>query len=379
MLAGNKIDWNDDDCWTRQQNVPWIGAKARPKACIWAFGCAWGCINTESSSQRALKPYPAILIESALETRFRSHLALAFLSENVARFAQKPHCAGQPTLNSMWWLLALSLSLAETRDVPHAVPSDGCTEGSSFLQTQAAEVRRGGRVPEYLELKAMGQKVWKDIPLLELMRLMSTDMNGRFCNMCGHPDPQKPVGNYAQRKDCGNHSVLEHPESLLQPIADFNKGNTNGWCELNMQKVCADALYNKNFLIQAKQINTTGSPVLLYDANYCYHNGWLEADYRSLQLDYEGMKAKADKFCEARREKIKSITMAEMAVVYLTSFARGKPSKEEAQFVADWTCAMGSSGCDMTYCAYSFCKKPDGTFGTLQECPGWDSDKGMPV
>ena len=36
-----------------------------------------------------------------------------------------------------------------------------------------------------------------------------------------------------------------------------------------------DAVYNKNYMIQAKQVNTTGSPALLYDATYCYHNGWL--------------------------------------------------------------------------------------------------------
>ena len=279
----------------------------------------------------------------------------------------------------MWWLLALSLSLAETRDVPNTAPSDEGTEGSSFLQTQAAEVRRGGRVPEYLELKAMGQKAWKDIPLLDATRGMNTDMNGRFCTLCGHPDPQKPWGNYTERKDCGNHSVLEHPESLFKPLADFDRGNSNGFCELNMQKMCADALYNKNFLIQARQINSTGTAVLLYDATYCDHLGWLGADYRSLQFDYEGMKSKADKFCEARIEKAKNRTMADMLAIYFPSFAPGQPSKEEAQLVADWTCAMGSSGCDMTYCAYSYCKKPDGTFGTLQECPGWDPDKGMPI
>jgi len=41
MLAGNKIDWNDGDSWTRLQNVPWrrwiemVGAAAAADHLIW--------------------------------------------------------------------------------------------------------------------------------------------------------------------------------------------------------------------------------------------------------------------------------------------------------------------------------------------------------
>lgn len=42
-----------------------------------------------------------------------------------------------------------------------------------------------------------------------------------------------------------------------------------------------------------------------------------------------------------------------MMAVYGPSFMRGEPSKEDALFLGAWTCAMGASGCDMTYCAYS--------------------------
>eukprot|EP00913_Durusdinium_trenchii_P008383 g7875.t1 len=67
-----------------------------------------------------------------------------------------------------------------------------------------------------------------------------------------------------------------------------------------------------------------------------------------------------------------------MMAVYGPSFMRGEPSKEDALFLGAWTCAMGASGCDMTYCAYSYCQKPDGSFGAYHECEGWDPEKGMP-
>ena len=40
---------------------------------------------------------------------------------------------------------------------------------------------------------------------------------------------------------------------------------------------------------------------------------------------------------------------------------------------------MGASGCDMTYCAYSFCELGNGKFGMYDECEGWDPVKGMPI
>ncbi|CAK9051851.1 unnamed protein product [Durusdinium trenchii] len=281
------------------------------------------------------------------------------------------------------WLLALGV-LAETRDVPqHSAPLDACdtceSEGNLLLQSQATEVRRGRGSME-LELKAMaGQKIWdwKDKPMM--LPGYTMDMNGRSCSLCGTPDASELWGDYKQRTDCGNHSIQEHPDIIFKPLKDFVHGDNNAWCELNVQKMCADAVYNKNYMIQAKQVNTTGSPALLYDATYCYHNGWLGAEYRALQFDFDAMKAKADKFCEQRLKLTKNMTLADMMAVYGPSFMRGEPSKEDALFLGAWTCAMGASGCDMTYCAYSYCQKPDGSFGAYHECEGWDPEKGMPV
>ena len=52
------------------------------------------------------------------------------------------------------------------------------------------------------------------------------DMNGRSCNLCSMPLPERSDRNYVQRTDCGNHSVFEHPEVWYKPIFQFNKEDT---------------------------------------------------------------------------------------------------------------------------------------------------------
>eukprot|EP00913_Durusdinium_trenchii_P008382 g7874.t1 len=253
---------------------------------------------------------------SAFVTTMKSFVGMGILSLAGSLLGAKRlsvTTCGNPThfvaLNSMWWLLALGV-LAETRDVPqHSAPLDACdtceSEGNLLLQSQATEVRRGRGSME-LELKAMaGQKIWdwKDKPMM--LPGYTMDMNGRSCSLCGTPDASELWGDYKQRTDCGNHSIQEHPDIIFKPLKDFVHGDNNAWCELN------DAVYNKNYMIQAKQVNTTGSPALLYDATYCYHNGWLGAEYRALQFDFDAMKAKADKFCEQRLKLTKNMTLAE--------------------------------------------------------------------
>ena len=120
-----------------------------------------------------------------------------------------------------------------------------------------------------------------------------------------------------------------------------------------------------------------------YDPIYCEQNGWLSDDYRALQHDFEGMKVKAEEFCNlrqsmtfkrilpftgrmgmshqsahksavslcnsgnSRREVWKNMTLDEMVQVYYPSKARGRPTLEEGQLIGSWTCAMGSALCDM--------------------------------
>ena len=73
------------------------------------------------------------------------------------------------------------------------------------------------------------------------------------------------------------------------------------------------------------------------------------------------------------------IDMMENYLIDLPVLPLARPTPDHAHHVAAWTCAMGSSACDMAYCAYSYCVLEDGSIGTYQDCPGWDPVKGMPV
>eukprot|EP00435_Cladocopium_sp_Y103_P051303 s2360_g15.t2 len=219
---------------------------------------------------------------------------------------------------------------------------------------------------------------------------VAMDMNGRMCEMCGTPLPERSGSrSYVQRRDCGNQSIFEHPENFKKPLVQFTRfwanwraangsqPETNAWCELNAQKVCADTLHNKDALYQAKAIDIRLEAVAQkYDPVYCEQNGWLTDDYRALQHDFEAMKVKAEEFCSSRRAQWENMTLDDMVKVYYPSKARGLPTPEEGRLIGSWTCAMGSALCDMGYCAYTYCRKADGSFGIYDDCEGWDPVKG---
>jgi len=190
------------------------------------------------------------------------------------------------------------------------------------------------------------------------------------------------------RTDCGNHSYLLEPLiAFTTPLIKFSRQasegqpETNAWCELNAQKVCADSLYNRDFLYQAKAVDypRTG---FVYDQWYCHYNGWINQEIRELSHDFDAMKKRAEEECQSEKYAHTgwntTLTLGDMTAAYLPGLARGRPNKEEALLVGAWTCAMGSSGCDMAYCSYSFCDKGNGKFGVYDDCEGWDPVKGMP-
>ena len=149
--------------------------------------------------------------------------------------------------------------------------------------------------PEATKQPAEGTKESKNPEL-------SIDMNGRECHLCGLPFPERSDRRYVQRRDCGNESIFEHPENRRKPLIQFNRPGSTAYCELNVQKMCADAIYNRDFLFQTKAIDArsekgSGS----FNMNYCYLNGWLAPEIKALQHDYEGMKLKAEDFCKAQK------------------------------------------------------------------------------
>lgn len=215
------------------------------------------------------------------------------------------------------------------------------------------------------------------------------DHNGRMCRLCGKPLKSRlPEDAEYQsfRTDCG--SVTAPLVKFNTPLVNFQKNTvpgreTNAFCELNMQKTCADAIANRDYMYYAKAVDVTGNDkVQKYDGAYCLLNGWLEKEIVSLAhaQDFEGMKRVANHQCQTKYAKYnwEKITLTKMSAQYMPGLMlRGVPSKSEAEYLGAWNCAMGDAGCDMTYCAYTYCDKGDGTTAAYGECDTWGPLDGM--
>jgi len=244
------------------------------------------------------------------------------------------------------------------------------------------------------------------------------DMNGNQCSLCGPPVPGRGYDgkavysstvtpgtvvhapDYIVRDDCGNHSgFYEPPWTQFVPVDKFNQksqaafpGWTNAWCERNSQKVCADALVNRDYLYQAKTL-VIGRD-FAYDFYYCKYNGWLSVESRTIVTQgFDALHNHSIDFCAERNKEypLDSITSASMLAAYMPGMAIGRPSPEQARYIGAWTCAMGGadgentgSGCDMAYCHYTYGEIDPAVgsskaFCVYDDCEGWDPKTGMPV
>lgn len=271
---------------------------------------------------------------------------------------------------------------------------------SSFLQVGLVEDKASmlpfaGNIPA--GLRTLGGGRLGDQPPQSVTSSMSewfvtVDVNGRLCMICGEPSAHRSDRDYEKRTDCGNQSLIEHLGNVDVPLISFSRQadgeqpETNAFCELNVQKVCADSIYNKDFLFQAKSIYIPESEpcgeTCAYDWWYCKYNGWLKPEIVALMHDFDGMKAESERQCNTKYAKYgwnSTFTQRDQMDAYLPGMARGKPTEDEALIVGAWTCAMGSAGCDMAYCAYTYCDYGDDVVRTYGECEGWDPVKGMPM
>lgn len=232
----------------------------------------------------------------------------------------------------------------------------------------------------------------RDIKSEEAETLASIDHNGNMCMLCSKPLPERVDRAYSEfRTDCGHRSSPTGPSKadLTKPIVEFlqevdssRQSITNGFCELNFAKSCADAIANKDYSYWPKTFDLKEhrlQAVAKWDARYCRLNGFLSMKVKSLQHDFEGMQAEARHLCATKYskygvEKMSFIDMMERAVYDDPA----GPTLEDAERLAAWNCAMGDVGCDMAMCAYSFCEQSNGTVGLYDECRGWHPVHGMP-
>jgi len=223
--------------------------------------------------------------------------------------------------------------------------------------------------------------------------VISLDHNGNVCMLCNKPLPER-VGDRQyteQRTDCGRRSAPTGPsaEDMARPAVQlWQRGPTagqqlesNGFCELNFAKSCADAVANKDYLYWPKSFDLRHPamrPNVGWDSRYCRLNGFLDKSVVKLQHNFTGLQQKAQELCQTKYAKhgIESLTFMDMLELSKHEDSSA-PSLEEAERMAAWNCAMGDLGCDMAMCAYSFCQQGGG-IGLYEECKGWDQVKGMP-
>lgn len=220
--------------------------------------------------------------------------------------------------------------------------------------------------------------------------LISMDHNGNLCMFCSKPLPQRVDKVYTEfRTDCGSHSSPTGPSKsdimkpivqLLKEVDSTRQSTTNGFCEFNFAKSCADAIANKDYSYWSKTLDLKHpslQEVADWNGRYCQLNGFLSNDVKSLQHNFDGMKAKARQFCNTKSLNYSIEKMSFLDVAGLTNYS-ALPTLEEAEILAAWSCGMGDVGCDMAMCAYSFCEDINGTVGLYDECQGWHPVHGMP-
>jgi len=252
-----------------------------------------------------------------------------------------------------------------------------------------------------------------------LKEAMDCDMNGNLCAICGHPLPGRGYDgkavysstvaagtvvhapDYILRDDCGNHSLFGSSSVALVPVTTFNQkksqaafpGWTNAWCELNAQKVCSDAIVNRDYLFQGKSLDIPRD--FAYDFYYCKYNGWLSLESRAaVAKGFDALHNHSVEVCAARNKEqpLGSITTVSQMTHYLPGMLASRPpTVEEARYIGSWTCAMGGpdgesagAGCDMAYCHYTYgeidpAAGSSKAFCVYDDCEGWDPMTGMPV
>eukprot|EP00930_Biecheleria_cincta_P086479 TRINITY_DN75759_c0_g1_i1.p1 TRINITY_DN75759_c0_g1~~TRINITY_DN75759_c0_g1_i1.p1 ORF type:complete len:324 (-),score=98.46 TRINITY_DN75759_c0_g1_i1:46-1017(-) len=311
-------------------------------------------------------------------------LALVFLLSSFHAGVASPSCGGE----------AQGCRAAEDERALDMLADQEDEEAAELevqlLQTQLTTQRTAVVEQANRSDNATGETVAKDQQGDD--HVISLDHAGRVCMLCNKPLPDR-IGSrqYTEfRTDCGSKSSPTGPsaEDMARPTVElWQRGSqaaaaSNGFCELNFAKSCADAVANKDYLYWPKSLDLNHASLssnVPWNKRYCQLNGFLEQSVAMLQHNFTAMQQKAQEQCNTKYAKhgIEKLTFLDMLELSKHEDAE-KLSLEEAERMAAWNCAMGDLGCDMAMCAYSFCVQPSGKTGLYSECQGWDPVAGMP-
>jgi len=201
------------------------------------------------------------------------------------------------------------------------------------------------------------------------------------------------------------HTLTTPALKFLRP-ATANDAGWNGFCQLGWTS-CPDAVANKDYSYFWRALGTEWVKEGAHeDKQYCGLNGFLKEDIRSLVHNFTALKAKGEELCRTKYsnpiygmqeadvyssmgfrgplESIKRSGLVGTAKQYVQGLVTG--SATQPLFVWDETtagmtaagnCALGDLSCNLAYCNWAYCEKADGTYGTMDECEGWDKLHGQ--
>jgi len=208
------------------------------------------------------------------------------------------------------------------------------------------------------------------------------------------PYPELLEHEYASPPGSGCGTRPDVPRNASAPASTFlvpGSGSDPGWngfCEGGWT-LCPDAVANHDYSYYWRGygpefVSTAGQT----DVQYCSSNGFLKPDIARIVRNFTALHAKGEELC---REKFNNVTIdgelypLDNLTVYngvnesWRLYLEGASIGETAAISAAWTCVMGDLSCDLAYCNYAYCEKPDGTLGIMSECEGWNAVRGMPA
>mmetsp|Transcript_40274 Transcript_40274/g.113885 ORF Transcript_40274/g.113885 Transcript_40274/m.113885 type:complete len:309 (+) Transcript_40274:102-1028(+) len=294
------------------------------------------------------------------------------------------------------WLLAMVLSGNHIYD--EADDAAVCMLQKSFARkgTWQKTIKKDGNVSN-VERPSRTASV-RPIPWdMTQLSLVDKNAHGEFPDFpFSEPYPELLEHEYALPRGSGCGTRPDIPRNASAPASTFlapGNGSDPGWngfCEWGWT-LCPDAAANHDYSyywrgLGPEFVNQAGQADL--DKHYCSSNGFLKPDIARIVRNFEALRAKGEELCREKFNNVTvdgelypldNLTILNMETESMRLYTEGSSVNESSALAAAWNCIMGDLSCDLAYCNYAYCEKPDGTLGVMGECEGWDAVRGMPA